>query len=60
MQKLDACDNVLVIIAHDTSLEGVVDTFPHGTANGWKERGWKERVRWRFLREIEHAGRAEG
>lgn len=60
MQKLDACDNVMVVIAHDTSLEGVVDTFPQGTVNGWKQRGWKERVRWRFLRDFVHAGRAEG
>ncbi len=51
---------MLVLIAHDTGLEGIVDVFPGGTANEWKAKGWKERLRWRFLGDFEKAGRAGG
>jgi glyoxylase-like metal-dependent hydrolase (beta-lactamase superfamily II) len=48
LQEFDASSNVLVVCAHDRTLEGVVDVFPK-TANGWRERGWKEEARWAFL-----------
>ncbi|PWY92283.1 hypothetical protein BO70DRAFT_357416 [Aspergillus heteromorphus CBS 117.55] len=48
MKEFDALDNVLVAFAHDSCLEGVVETFPL-KANGWKAAGWKELSRWRFL-----------
>ncbi|RAL10207.1 MBL fold metallo-hydrolase [Aspergillus homomorphus CBS 101889] len=50
MTEFDASPDVLVVFAHDTSLEGVVETFP-ASANGWKAAGWKETGRWRFLRD---------
>lgn len=40
-----------MLIAHDTTLESVVDVFPE-KANGWRERGWQERGRWRFVRDL--------
>ncbi|KAF9021135.1 hypothetical protein BDZ89DRAFT_1071705 [Hymenopellis radicata] len=47
---LDAHPDVLTLIAHDKSLEGVVDMFP-GRVDEWKERGWKEEVMWSFMKE---------
>ena len=52
MQELDASEDVLVLIAHDAGLEGVVDVLPSGRANGWKGMGWKGKVRWRFLENL--------
>ncbi|KAF1960388.1 Metallo-hydrolase/oxidoreductase [Byssothecium circinans] len=51
MQEFDASDDVLVMIAHDASLLGVVELFPK-RANEWKEKGWKEQGRWRFLKDF--------
>ncbi|RAK78967.1 MBL fold metallo-hydrolase [Aspergillus fijiensis CBS 313.89] len=50
LAEFDGASHVFVMCAHDTSLEGVVETFP-ATANGWKAAGWKETARWRFLRD---------
>ncbi|PYI23972.1 Metallo-hydrolase/oxidoreductase [Aspergillus violaceofuscus CBS 115571] len=50
LTAFDGASNVFVVCAHDTSLEGVVETFP-AIANGWKAAGWKETARWRFLRD---------
>ncbi|KAL9092771.1 MAG: hypothetical protein Q9159_000669 [Coniocarpon cinnabarinum] len=50
----DGHENVLVEMAHDPWLKGCVGFFPD-RANGWKERGVKERVRWRFLKDFEQA-----
>lgn len=50
-QVADAQDNVWFVFAHDTSLSGSVDLFPQ-TANAWKEKGWKERVEWKFLGDL--------
>ncbi|KAL1853521.1 hypothetical protein Daus18300_011802 [Diaporthe australafricana] len=50
-QVADAQDNVWFVFAHDTSLFGSVDLFPQ-TANAWKEKGWKERVEWKFLGDL--------
>lgn len=58
LQAFDASEDVLVLIAHDSALEGVVDVFPHETANEWKEKAWKERLQWRFLRDFEGAVKA--
>ena len=46
--EADAYDNIFPIMAHDSSLVGVVDLHPK-TANLWMEQGWKERSRWGFL-----------
>lgn len=48
LQLFDAADNVFVMCAHDTSLIGVVDTFPK-EANGWMGTNWKMESRWKFL-----------
>lgn len=48
--NFDAHPDVFVLLAHDTSLEDVVEAFP-ASLNQWKEKGWKERVVWAFLEE---------
>ena len=54
MQHFDSDDRVLVVIAHDNSLLDVVDFWPN-TANDWKEKGWKEKGRWKFLKDFANA-----
>ncbi|KAK0184147.1 beta-lactamase-like protein [Armillaria mellea] len=48
LARLDADPDVLMIIAHDGTAPDVVEEFPR-TVNGWKEKGWKEKLMWRFL-----------
>ena len=55
--EFDADENVLVCIAHDGGLLGVLDFYPHGDINGWKEKGWKEQTRWGFVNELPVDGR---
>ncbi|KAJ8132635.1 hypothetical protein O1611_g985 [Lasiodiplodia mahajangana] len=50
----DANEDVFVVIAHDKSLLDVIDFFPQ-SANEWKEKGWKEAGRWRFLEDFKDA-----
>jgi len=38
---MSAEENVMVILAHEMQIEGVVDVYP-GDLSGWKEKGWKE------------------
>lgn len=52
-QVADAQDNVWLLCAHETGLFGSVDLFPE-PANSWKEKGWKEKVEWKFLRDLEN------
>ena len=47
-REVDAGEGVLVVMAHDASLRGVVECWP-ATANGWLEKGWKTEGTWRFL-----------
>lgn len=51
----DAQEDVFVIFAHDKGLVDVVDFYPK-TANGWKNKGWKEKAHWRFLRDFDTSG----
>lgn len=51
--ELDAADNVLVLLAHDDSLEGRLPLFPE-RVNGWQTQGLREETRWLFCRELEH------
>ncbi|KAI5309971.1 hypothetical protein KEM55_002018 [Ascosphaera atra] len=51
MQELDARDDIFIMFAHDESSIGIIDTFPK-TANNWKEKGWAEKTRWRFLKDL--------
>ncbi|KAL8389032.1 hypothetical protein RB595_008844 [Gaeumannomyces hyphopodioides] len=46
--EADACDNIFPVLAHDTTLAGVIDLYPK-PANEWMAKGWKEKTRWRFL-----------
>jgi glyoxylase-like metal-dependent hydrolase (beta-lactamase superfamily II) len=54
LQVFDANDDVLVIIAHDWSLLGLVDLYPLDI-NHWNERSWGELARWRFLADFRDA-----
>ena len=57
MIEFDASEDVFMIIAHDKSLMDVIDFFPK-EANQWKEKGWKEAGRWRFLEDFKDAALA--
>ena len=52
LEEFDANENIFVCVAHDGGLLDVVDWFPEGTLNNWKERGWKARSQWGFLNEL--------
>jgi glyoxylase-like metal-dependent hydrolase (beta-lactamase superfamily II) len=54
VMEADAQDEVLVIMAHDDSLSGVVDFFPK-YANEFKSKGWVEEGRWLFLKDFAKA-----
>jgi glyoxylase-like metal-dependent hydrolase (beta-lactamase superfamily II) len=51
LEALDADSRVLVVIAHDNTLEEVINVYPK-TASSWKENSWKDRVVWRFLKDF--------
>lgn len=51
LQAFDGNENVLVIAAHDITLAPVIELFP-ARANEWKRKGWKEKGRWRFLKDL--------
>lgn len=53
-QVADANSNIWFIYAHDRSLLKSVDFFPL-SANGWKEKKWREKTMWAFLDEFETA-----
>lgn len=56
LQATDALNEVLVIIAHDTSLMSVVDFFPK-YADDFFNKGWAEDGRWLFLKDFVDAVR---
>ncbi|TFK48513.1 Metallo-hydrolase/oxidoreductase [Heliocybe sulcata] len=51
----DAHPDVLVLLAHDASVQDVVNYWPE-KANNWKQEGWKEK-RWGFLEKGNRAWR---
>jgi hypothetical protein len=51
LMEFDANDDVLVMLAHDNDVSGVVDLWPK-TLNDWKTRGWKQKMRWAFLKDF--------
>ncbi|KGO54840.1 hypothetical protein PEX2_090930 [Penicillium expansum] len=53
-QVADAESNIWFVYAHDASLLNCVDLFPL-SANGWKEKKWREKTLWAFLEEFETA-----
>lgn len=52
VQEADAHDNILVAGAHDESLLDVVGFFPRERLNGFVEKEWVTKARWRFLRDF--------
>jgi hypothetical protein len=52
LQEVDAAQNVLVVIAHDSHVSRIVDHFPH-CLNGWKAKGWGDHTTWAFLHDLE-------
>jgi glyoxylase-like metal-dependent hydrolase (beta-lactamase superfamily II) len=51
LKAFDGRDDVLIVIAHDSTLLDVMDFFPKDM-NGWKAKDWADRGRWLFLREL--------
>lgn len=51
IESFDADENILVVMAHDWTLLGILDYFPK-SANGWYDAAWKERGRWEFLKDL--------
>ncbi|PBK67736.1 hypothetical protein ARMSODRAFT_888562, partial [Armillaria solidipes] len=43
LTKLDAHPDVLLLIAHDSTVPGVVEEFP-ASLNAWREKGWKNKL----------------
>lgn len=55
MSEFEAHENVFIIVAHDNTMLDIVDFFPNGSANDWKEKGWREKGMWRFLADFKGA-----
>ncbi|KAF2093539.1 hypothetical protein NA57DRAFT_47988 [Rhizodiscina lignyota] len=53
-QEADGKDNIFFIFAHDDSLYGEVDLFPL-SANQWKQKGWRQKLMWKFLKDFKQA-----
>ncbi|KAF2439162.1 hypothetical protein P171DRAFT_436500 [Karstenula rhodostoma CBS 690.94] len=51
LQAMDGLDEVLVVIAHDTSLLDVVDFFPK-YADDFLAKGWSKKGKWLFLKDF--------
>lgn len=51
IQELDALDNVLIILAHDLSLQTQIPLFPQ-KINGWKGSSLKADSRWLFCKDF--------
>lgn len=49
--QFDGNDDIFIVIAHDASLEDVIDFFPK-KAKAWKEKGWKSIGLWKFLEDF--------
>jgi glyoxylase-like metal-dependent hydrolase (beta-lactamase superfamily II) len=54
VQEADAQGRVLVVMAHDDTLIGVVDFFPK-YVEGFVEKGWVDESRWAFLGDFKQA-----
>ncbi|KAI1880418.1 hypothetical protein JX265_002039 [Neoarthrinium moseri] len=59
LQELDCLDNVFVVIAHDSTVRDGVPHFPE-SLNDWKDKGWGEKVRWAFFRDLEQYWKSKG
>ncbi|KAF2259660.1 hypothetical protein CC78DRAFT_54667 [Lojkania enalia] len=54
LQGMDALDEVLVVIAHDSTLLDVADFFPK-YADDFFKKGWAKKGRWLFLKDFAEA-----
>ncbi|RFU33662.1 hypothetical protein B7463_g2685, partial [Scytalidium lignicola] len=54
MIQADARNDILVVVAHDAHLLGVLDFFPK-YADGFMEKGWVEKGKWLFLEDLKEA-----
>lgn len=52
--EADAQEFILVVMAHDESLLGVVDFFPK-YADDFAKKGWVQKGKWIFLKDFKHA-----
>ena len=57
VMEVDSQQQVLVVIAHDDSLIGIVDFFPK-YADGFAEKGWVAKSTWAFLNDFKGAVKA--
>ena len=48
LKLFDGDDNVMILVAHDKSLQRVISFFPQ-TINDWRAKGWAENARWLFV-----------
>jgi hypothetical protein len=55
LQVFDADRDIMVVTAHDPSYEGLLEMFPKGSLNDWKEKGWKGKGVWQFGNETSPA-----
>ncbi|KAH5275210.1 hypothetical protein HBI57_163740 [Parastagonospora nodorum] len=53
LKAFDGRDDVLIVIAHDSSLLDVMSFFPKDM-NRWKDQNWAEKGRWKFLRDFDN------
>lgn len=57
LQALDANPNVFVTIAHDPTLGEILPKLESGqTVNDWKEKKYKSKARWGWLKELPRDG----
>lgn len=54
LQEADVRNDILMVVAHDENLLDVVEFFPK-SANGFVQKGWVEKARWRFLKDFKEA-----
>jgi glyoxylase-like metal-dependent hydrolase (beta-lactamase superfamily II) len=59
IKDIDASPDVLVLLAHDTSLLGVLPLLNDSDEDigDWKSKGWKEATQWRWLNEMPKDGK---
>ena len=58
LQEFDAQENVLLLVAHDESVLGVLDFYPK-PVNDWFEKDVAKKVKWNFLGDFEGAVETE-
>ncbi|KAF1982401.1 Metallo-hydrolase/oxidoreductase [Aulographum hederae CBS 113979] len=54
MEAFDADERILVIAAHDRSFSHILEDWPKN-ANEWHLAEWKQKSRWRFLRDFSNS-----